>query len=42
MSRIYHVEVAGLARDLPVIQIASGVRIAVFNILGDIEMTKAA
>jgi len=42
VSRVYHVEVAGLARDLPVIQIASGVRIAVFNILGDIEMTKAA
>lgn len=40
--KTYHVEVAGLARDLPIIQVASGVHIAVFNILGDIEMTKAA
>jgi adenine phosphoribosyltransferase len=42
MNRAYRVEVAGLTRDLPVITVPSGVRLAVFNILGDIEMTKAA
>ena len=42
MNRTHHVEVAGLGRDLPIITVPSGVRLAVFNILGDIEMTKAA
>ena len=42
MNRTHHVEVAGLSRDLPIITVPSGVRLAVFNILGDIEMTKAA
>jgi adenine phosphoribosyltransferase len=42
MNRTYRVEVAGLTRDLPIITVPSGVRLAVFNILGDIEMTKAA
>ncbi|MEP7004176.1 MAG: phosphoribosyltransferase family protein [Chloroflexota bacterium] len=42
MNRTHHVEVAGLTRDLPIITVPSGVRLAVFNILGDIEMTKAA
>ncbi len=41
-ARTYHVEVAGLVRELPIIRVASGAHIAVFNILGDIEMTKAA
>jgi adenine phosphoribosyltransferase len=41
-ARTYHVEVAGIARELPIIQVASGAHIAVFNMLGDIEMTKAA
>ena len=42
LPRTYHVEVAGLARELPIIRVGSGAHIAVFNILGDIEMTKAA
>jgi adenine phosphoribosyltransferase len=42
MNRTHHVEVAGLSRDLPIITVPSGVRLAIFNILGDIEMTKAA
>jgi adenine phosphoribosyltransferase len=42
MNKTHHVVVAGLSRDLPIITVPSGVRLAVFNILGDIEMTKAA
>ena len=42
MNRTHRVEVAGLVRELPIITVPSGVRLAVFNILGDIEMTKAA
>ncbi|MEA2661188.1 MAG: adenine phosphoribosyltransferase [Chloroflexota bacterium] len=42
MKKTHRVEVAGLVRDLPIITVPSGVRLAVFNILGDIEMTKAA
>ena len=42
MNKTHHVSVAGLERDLPIITVPSGVRLAVFNILGDIEMTKAA
>lgn len=42
MNRSHSVTVAGLQRELPIITVPSGVRLAVFNILGDIEMTKAA
>ncbi len=42
MNRSHSVTVAGLQRELPIIPVPSGVRLAVFNILGDIEMTKAA
>jgi adenine/guanine phosphoribosyltransferase-like PRPP-binding protein len=42
VNKTHHIEVAGLARELPIITVPSGVRLAVFNILGDIEMTKAA
>lgn len=38
----YSVEVCGLRRELPLFDVAPGVRIAVFNILGDVEMTRAA
>lgn len=38
---IHTVEVAGLKRDLPIIQAAQGVRIAVLNILGDTELVQA-
>lgn len=42
MNRTHSVAVAGLERELPIITVPSGVRLAVFNLLGDIEMTKAA
>jgi len=41
-NKTHHVEIVGLQRDLPIITVPSGVRLAVFNMLGDIEMTKAA
>lgn len=43
MERAVHtVEVAGLKRDLPLFEIAPGVRIAILNILGDVELVQAA
>jgi len=36
----YRVKVAGLVRDLPLFEVAPGVRIAIFNILGDTEVVK--
>jgi adenine/guanine phosphoribosyltransferase-like PRPP-binding protein len=43
MSReTYRVAVCGLTRELPLFEVAPGVRIAVFNILGDVELTRAA
>jgi adenine phosphoribosyltransferase len=36
----YAVEVAGLRRDLPLFEVAPGLRIAVLNILGDTEFTE--
>ncbi len=38
---VYPVTVAGLKRDLPLFQVAPGVRIAILNILGDTEFTQA-
>ncbi len=38
----YKVEVAGLERQLPIFEVAPGVRIAVLNILGDNELVKAS
>lgn len=38
----YTVEIAGLTRHLPLFQVAPGVRIAVFNMLGDTNVVKAA
>jgi adenine phosphoribosyltransferase len=35
------VEIAGLERKLPLFEVASGVRIAVFNMLGDTEFVQA-
>jgi len=37
----YTVEVAGLRRDLPLFEVAPGLRIAVLNILGDTEFVQA-
>jgi len=38
----YVVEVAGVKRELPLMEIKPGLRIALLNILGDIELTQAA
>ena len=38
----YTVEIAGLTRHLPVFEVAPGVRIAIFNMLGDTHIVKAA
>jgi len=37
----YAVEIAGLKRELPLFQVAPGLRIAVLNILGDTELVQA-
>jgi adenine phosphoribosyltransferase len=37
----YPVEVAGIRRELPLFEVAPGVRIAVLNILGDTEFVQA-
>lgn len=41
-QEVYHVDVAGVERDLPLFEVASGVRIAIVNILGDNELVQAA
>ena len=38
----YSVEVAGIKRELPLMEIKPGVRIAILNILGDYELVNAA
>ena len=38
----YTVEVAGLPRHFPLFEVAPGVRIAIFNMLGDTYVIKAA
>ena len=38
----YSVEVAGVKRDLPLFEVAPGVRIAIVNILGDTELVLAS
>ncbi len=38
----YPVNIAGLRRDLPLFEVAPGVRIAIFNMLGDTEVVQAA
>lgn len=38
----YSVDVAGVHRELPLFEVANNVRIAVLNILGDVELTQAA
>ena len=37
----YAIEIAGLRRELPLFEVASGVRIAVLNVLGDTELVEA-
>jgi adenine phosphoribosyltransferase len=38
----YSVTVAGVQRDLRLFEVAPGVRIAILNILGDVELTRAS
>jgi adenine phosphoribosyltransferase len=38
----HRVEIAGLSRDLPLFEVAPGVKIAVLNILGDADVVAAA
>jgi adenine phosphoribosyltransferase len=38
----YGVEIAGVKRDLPLFEVAPGVRIAIVNILGDTELVQTA
>jgi len=38
----YRVEVAGLVRNFPLFEVAPGVRIAIFNMLGDTYIAKAS
>lgn len=42
MSEFYEVEVAGVRRQLRLMEVAPGVRIAVLNILGDTTLVQAA
>ena len=37
----YAIEIAGLKRELPLFEVAPGLRIAVLNILGDTELVQA-
>ncbi|MGB1250190.1 MAG: adenine phosphoribosyltransferase, partial [Candidatus Promineifilaceae bacterium] len=39
---IYQVEIAGIKRDFPLFEVAPGVTIAIFNMLGDTRVVKAA
>ena len=41
LRQTYTVEIAGLQRKLPLFEVAPGVRIAVFNMLGDTEFVQA-
>jgi adenine phosphoribosyltransferase len=41
-GRIYTVQVGGLTRNLPIFQVAPGVKIAIFNMLGDTEVVEMA
>jgi adenine phosphoribosyltransferase len=38
----HRVEIEGVERDLPLFEVAPGLRIAVFNLLGDTEVVEAA
>ena len=38
----HRVEIEGVERDLPLFEVAPGLKIAVFNLLGDTEVVEAA
>ena len=42
MRETYTVDIAGLTRHLPLFEVAPGVRIAIFNLLGDSEVIQTA
>ena len=41
-DKTYTVKIAGIQRSLPILELKSGLRIAVLNILGDTELVQAA
>lgn len=41
-QKVFKVNVAGVERDLPLFEVAPGIRIAILNILGDNELVEAA
>ena len=42
MNEHYRIQIAGVERQLPLFEIKRGVRIAILNILGDVELTERA
>jgi len=40
-EEVYTIELSGIKRDLPLVRVAPGLRVALFNILGDAEIVKA-
>jgi adenine/guanine phosphoribosyltransferase-like PRPP-binding protein len=40
--KTHRIEIEGVGRDLPLFEVAPGLRIAVFNLLGDTEIVEAA
>ncbi len=42
MSETYPIEIAGVKRELPLVEVAPGVHIALLNILGDTELIKVS
>lgn len=41
-QEVYTVNICGLTRDFPLLEVAPGVKIAIFNMLGDTAVVKAA
>ena len=42
MPKTHPVEIAGIKRELPLVEVAPGVTIALLNIIGDVELVRAA
>lgn len=42
MEKTFHIDIAGLARELPVVPVNSKLHIAFLNTLGDVELIKTA
>ena len=41
-KKFYSVEIAGIKRELPLFEVKPGLKIAILNILGDVELNEAA